>query len=697
MFVLYRTAVRRCRVALRVSVRGVDGVLVGLARPWRELGYYAREVFPVLQSGVRHDKRRVQSMTDELRYLRLLSEQFPTRRAAYTEVINLKAILNLPCGTEHFVSDIHGELEAFTHIHNNCSGVIRERVNTLFADKLDERTRADLCTLIYYPDEKLDLLRRSGELTPEWHYTTLVHLTNLARVLADGYTRSHVRKLLPDDYGYIIDELLHVSLGSSSAHHTYHEEIVRSIAQIGAGEDFICTMASLVKRLAVDRIHVVGDIFDRGPRADRILDELMAYGRVDVQWGNHDIAWMGAAAGSEVCMAQVVRTCVHYDTLDVLESSYGISLRELALFADATYAHEPGDKRVHRIEKAINVILFKLVEQAIARHPNWGMDDRCLLGAIDVEKGTVRIGDRDWPLSTTDFPTLDPAHPSELSEGERQVMDGLAAAFADSDRLHNQVRFLFERGSVYKVCNGRLLFHGCIPLDADGSFSAVVSNGRTYRGRAYLDYVDRVARRAWTIGDQRSLDWMWYLWCGSHSPLAGREMKTFERAYVADEAVWGEPQDSYFDLTRDVVVATRVLEEFGLSGPHAHIVNGHTPVHEVDGDTPVRADGKLLVIDGGFCAAYHKTTGIAGYTLIADARGLRLKAHRPFAGVKAALTGNVDIASAHEHVIEDTCDNPTRVIDTDDGARILERIADLEALLEAYRQGVLSERGERRR
>lgn len=628
----------------------------------------------------------------DLHYLRLLARQFPTASATYSEIINLQAILNLPCGTEHFVSDMHGELEAFTHIRNNCSGVIRERVNTLFSDTLDARTRADLCTLIYYPDEKLDMMRALGDLLPEWLYDVLGHLIYLARTLSDNYTRSHVRKMLPQDYGYIIDELLHVSLGRDSAHHTYHRRIVQSVVETGAAEDFIRSLATLIKRLAVDTLHVVGDVYDRGPRADRILDELMDYGNVDVQWGNHDIAWMGAAAGSEVCMAQVVRTCVHYDTLGVLESSYGVSLRELALFADATYEHEPGKERVHRIEKAINVILFKLIEQTIARHPNWGMQDRCLLGAIDLSSGTVRIDGRDWPLSTTDFPTLDPAHPAELTEGERKVMDGLVAAFADSDRLRRHVQFLYDHGSVYKVCNGRLLFHGCVPLDADGGFSSVISNGQARTGRAYLDYVERVARGAWHTHDQLALDWMWYLWCGAHSPLAGRVMKTFERAYVADPEAWNEPQDPYFDLTRDAEVARRVLSEFGLEGPHARIVNGHTPVHEVDGDTPVRADGHLLVIDGGFCQAYHKTTGIAGYTLIADARGLRLKAHRPFHGVTAAIMANDDIASAHETTIEDRSDAPLMVADTDTGMRIREEIAELEELLLAYRSGELAER-----
>ncbi|MDO4798101.1 MAG: fructose-1,6-bisphosphatase [Coriobacteriales bacterium] len=628
-------------------------------------------------------------MTDDMRYLRLLSHQFPTCQAAYTEIINLEAILNLPCGTEHVMSDIHGELEAFTHILNNCSGVIRERVNTQYGQTLNDRERAELCTLIYYPDEKLSLLRRAGRLSPEWYEKTLKNLTNLARTLSDNYTRSHVRKLLPEAYGYIIDELLHVSLGAHSAHHFYHENIVASIVATGAADDFIRSITRLIKRLAVAHLHVVGDIYDRGQRADRVLDELIELGNVDVQWGNHDIAWMGAAAGSEVCIAQVVRTCVHYNTLNVLESSYGISLRELALFADATYAHEPG---VHRIEKAINAILFKLMEQTIARHPNWQMQDRCLLGAIRPDEGVVRIGDRDWPLSTRDFPTLDLANPSQLSEGEQNVLDGLVSAFADSDRLRRHARFLFEHGSVYLVQNNRLMFHGCIPLDEQGNFAVVTSDGQQLSGRAYLDYVDRMARRAWATGDQLALDWMWYLWCGSHSPLAGRTMKTFERAYVADERTWAEPQDPYFDLARDQAVCQRILAEFGLTNSTARIINGHTPVHEVDGDTPVRAGGQLLVIDGGFCSAYHKTTGIAGYTLIADRNGLRLKAHRPFTSVHDALASNDDIASAHETVIEDRSHDPVCVANTDNGRRIQQRIDELSQLLEAYRSGTLPER-----
>ena len=632
-------------------------------------------------------------MSCDLKYLRLLSQQFPTCQSAYSEIINLEAILHLPCATEHFISDIHGELEAFTHILNNCSGVIRERVNVLYGDRLSDSERADLCTLIYYPEERIQMLRRRHMLDTEWYTRNLKNLLNLARTLSDNYTRSRVRKLLPEAYGYIIDELLHVSLGVDSAHHTYHERIVDSIIATGAADDFINSITRLIKLLAVTKLHVVGDIYDRGERADRVVDELIIYdhlhGSVDIQWGNHDAAWMGAAAGSEVCIAQVVRTSIHYGRLATLENSYGISLRELALFADATYQEE---QAISRLEKAANVILFKLMEQAIARHPSWGMESRCLLGAIDVERGVVTIEGREWPLVTCDFPTLDPEHPAELSEDERRVLDGLVAAFEDSDRLHDHVSFLYDNGSIYKVENDRLLFHGCVPLDERGGFFSVTSGGQQRSGKEYLDYVDQLARRAWTTGDLRALDWMWYLWCGYHSPLAGRAVKTFERAYVADPAAWKEVQDPYFDLVRDQEVCRRVLAEFGLVDEHARIINGHTPVHEIEGDTPIRAGGQQLVIDGGFCRAYHKTTGIAGYTLISDARSLRLKAHRPFTSVAEAITSNDDIASAHEEIIENRWDTPLTVADTDDGARIHGQIADLTELLHAYRSGLLKEK-----
>ena len=627
-------------------------------------------------------------LSDErMQYLQLLARQFPTRASAYTEIINLQAILQLPRGTEHFISDVHGELGAFVHILNNSSGVIRERVERVFEGRLDAREQADLCTLIYYPEEKLELERSRGEIAWEWYWNALMRLIELARTLSDCYTRSHVRKLMPEEYAYIIDELLHVSLGAQSAHHAYHKSILGAIIAAEATDDFICSLAALIKRLSVARLHVVGDVYDRGPRGDRIVDKLMTRGEVDVQWGNHDIAWMGAAAGSEVCAAAVVRICAHYGTLDVLESSYGVSLRELALFADETYADEDG---MTRLEKAANVILFKLMEQTIARHPNWEMEDRCLLGSLDLTAGTVRIGERDWTLRTRDFPTVDPREPSRLTEGEQRVMEGLMRAFADSDRLRRHAGFLFDHGSVYLVRNNNLLFHGCIPLNGDGTFAQIVSDGKTYGGRALLDYVERMARRAWATGDQRALDWMWYLSCGAHSPLAGRVTKTFERAYVVEREAWDEPQDPYFHLARNKDVCERILREFGCRGADSHIVNGHTPVREADGDTPVRADGRLLVIDGGFCQAYHKVTGIAGYTLISDEHGMRLKAHKAFQGIRAALLEDADIVPAHELTIFEA-PRPLRVCDTDTGDEIRRQISDLDDLLAAYNAGILGE------
>ena len=629
-------------------------------------------------------------MQSQLKYYQLLAEKYPTCQSVYTELINLEAYSCLPCATEHFMSDIHGELDAFTHILNNCSGVIRDLVNDMYADSMTDSERDEFCTLIYYPDAHLHTLRSKKRLTALWYDQNLKNLINLARCLADRYTSHHVRKMLPEDYGYIIDELLHVSLGKESAHHDYHERIVDSIIATGAADDFIRSVTHVIKRCAVTKLHIVGDVYDRGQRADRVMDELMMHGNVDIQWGNHDAAWMGAAAGSEVCMAQVVRTCIHYDSLSILESSYGISLRRLATFAASTYKKEPGTTRM---EKAINVIMFKLVEQAIQRHPNWGMQERCLLGNIKSDQGVVTIGGVDYPLKTCDFPTLDPEDPSRLSEGERHIMDGFVTAFAESDRLQRHVFFLYEKGSVYKVSNGRLLFHGCVPLNPDGTFTAVMSGGIKRSGKEYLDYVDRMARRAYLARDQRALDWMWYLWCGYHSPLAGRTMKTFERTYVSDKSLWDEPQDPYFDLIRDEEVCKRVLAEFGLTSDDSFIVNGHTPVHEKDGDSPVRANGHVFVIDGGFCRAYHKTTGIAGYTLIAEDKGVILKAHRPFTSVLDAINSNDDIASAHQEFVRDYHDKPRTVADTDKGKRILKQIDDLSELLFYYRSGAISERG----
>ncbi|MCI1934678.1 MAG: fructose-1,6-bisphosphatase [Atopobiaceae bacterium] len=634
----------------------------------------------------------LQQPTQELsfqqrKYLDLLSHQFPTVQSAFTEIINLEAILNLPMGTEHFMSDLHGEYQAFIHILNNCSGVIKEQVGRIFKGELDEQSQADLCTLIYYPKEKLQLVKQRGEASASWYRETLMCLVRLARVLSGNYTRSKVRKAMPVAYAYIIDELLHASAEGEANRHAYHVRIIESILDTGSGDDFIESLAALIKRLAVDHIHIVGDIYDRGPHADRILDHLMGYHSLDIQWGNHDIVWMGAAAGSALCIAAVVRTNVRYHTLDILESAYGISLRRLALFAENTYTTYDN---VTPLEKAISVILFKLEGQAALRHPDWHMtQDRLLLDKVDITHGIVPIGGKDRPLRTRDFPTLDPSCPWDLSEDERDIMEGLVHAFANSRRLHTHVSFLYEKGSIYLVHNGNLLFHGCIPLERDGSFSTVMCEGTPYSGRAYLDFCDRIARRAWQTGDQTSLDWMYYLWCGAHSPLSGRVVKTFERTFVEDESCWKEPEDPYYSLTNDPAVCAKILEEFGLDGHKGHIINGHIPVRTIDGESPIHAGGRLLVIDGGFCQAYHKKTGIAGYTLISSPRHLRIKAHRPFQSVAAALEDNCDIQSETD-VLERY--ETRHVSDTDNGAEIRDQIADLRALLAAYRSGALPER-----
>ncbi|MCH3947619.1 MAG: fructose-1,6-bisphosphatase [Olsenella sp.] len=624
----------------------------------------------------------------QLKYLELLSEKFPTTQAAFTEIINLEAILNLPKGTEHFVSDVHGEYEAFEHILNNCSGVIRERVEEVFNLELTASEQADLCTLVYYPSEKLRRLREEGAATSEWYAITLMRLVRLARRLSGSYTRSKVRKAMPVAYAYIIDELLHISPDEREARLAYHQRIIDTIIDTGSADDFICSLASLIKRLAVDHMHLVGDIFDRGPHADKICDRLMGYHSIDVEWGNHDIVWMGAASGSAACLAAVIRNNIHYESLSILESAYGVSLRELALFSEATYTQDDG---MTPMEKAISVILFKLEGQVIMRHPNWHMEDRLLLEHVDPARGILELNGETYEMRTSDFPTLDPAHPHELSEDERRVMDGLMDAVRSSDKLRSHIGFLYDHGSAYLVRNGNAIFHACVPMNEDGSFCAVRHQDRLLAGLEYYDYADRLARQAWHEHDQISLDWMWYLWCGRYSPLSGRVVKTFERTYLTDRSTWEEPRDPYFRLTEKPEVARRILTEFGADPVHGHIINGHTPVHAADGESPVKAGGLLVVIDGGFCQAYHKTTGIAGYTLISDPRGMRIKAHRPFGTIADVLDLNADIMSDDDRF--EIYPRPKTIGDTDTGTQIRGQVADLRVLLEAYRTGLLPERG----
>ncbi len=622
-----------------------------------------------------------------LKYLTLLSHQFPNQQAVFTEIINLQAILNLPKGTEHFMSDLHGEYEAFMHILNNCSGVVREHVDEIFGDELTSEQKGELCTLIYYPSEKIARVRAARLDSPSWYKENLNNLIQIARALSSRYTRSKVRKAIPHDYAYIIDELLHTHPDENNYRVRYHERIIDSILETASADDFIRSLAALIKRLAVDHLHLVGDVFDRGGGAAKIMDSLMEYHSLDIQWGNHDILWMGAAAGEPACIVSVLRNNLRYDNYEILENDYGISLRELVAFADRTYRENDGRSP---LIKAINVLLFKLEGQIIARHPEFDMEDRLLLDKIDVDRGAVSIAGTEHALNTRDFPTLDSAHPYRLTEDEQRIVDKLVYEFTSDDRLSRHVEFLYSHGSIYLARNGNLLFHGCVPMNEDGTFSSMNCMGTWRAGKDYLDFCDRIARKAWRDRNQEALDWMWYLWIGFKSPISGRVVKTFERSYIDDRSTWEEPMDPYFELTHDIYACDAIMREFGLMPGYGHIINGHTPVKTKKGEQPIRADGRLLVIDGGFCRAYHPKTGIAGYTLISSSRGMRLKAHEAFKSVEEALTRNADIQSETNRF--DIATRRLMVSDTDTGEVIRGQINDLRLLLDAYRNGTIAER-----
>ena len=626
-------------------------------------------------------------MNDE-RYLELLAEKYPTEQAVSREIINLTAILSLPKGTEHFMSDLHGEYEAFCHILNNCSGVIREKVDLLFGETLSDFDREEICTLIYYPVEKLELVRKEGKNNEEWYRATLGELIDIARLLSSKYTRSKVRKAMPKEYAYILDELIHVQKDEDDNQVVYHRNILVTLLELDNADEFIELLAGLIKRLAVDHLHIVGDIFDRGACADRIMDLLMQYHSLDIEWGNHDILWMGAAAGSKACIATVVRNNLKYNNTKILENSYGISLRNLALFAEKIY---PNEEPMKAALKAISVMLFKLEGQVILRNPDYNMTDKLLLHKVNVEKQTVEIDGTEYAIKEEAFPTVnfdsgDIEDVYQLSEEEEQVMEGLRMAFVNSIRLRQHIDFLYQKGSMYRIFNGNLLYHGCVPLDESGNLEGVAFGKKRYHGREYLDYAERIARRAWSKdARQKDRDFMWYLWCGRKSPLSGRNIKTFERTYVLDENTWFEQSNPYYKFYHEEKVCNMILHEFGLYSESSHIINGHTPVRTSKGEHPVRANGKLLVIDGGFCKSYHKTTGIAGYTLIFNSHGIRIKSHQPFQSVYAALTENKDIESKSELV--ETESERLMVRNTDNGKKIKEDIEGLKMLLRAYRSG----------
>ena len=620
-------------------------------------------------------------MKDRDIWIKLLKEKYPTKQAVCREIINLTAIINLPKGTEHFMSDIHGEYEAFLHIMNNCSGVIREKVRMLFSETLSVREQQEICTLIYYPREVMNRKRNLNELSEDWYRLMLNYLLELAKMVSSKYTRSKVRRALPKEFGDIIDELLHFMPDEDDNQIRYHRQILDTIIGIENSEEFIVALAELIKRLAVDHLHIVGDIFDRGGDADKILDLLMEYHSLDIEWGNHDILWMGAACGNEASIATVVKNNMKYNNIQILESGYGISLRSLVLFGEKTY---PELEVMEAAQKALSIILFKLEGQTILRHPEYNMQDRLLLDKIDYENKTVVSQQMTYAMKDTDFPTVDREHPYELTEGEQKVIQDLKFSFLNSHRLQKHVDFLFEKGCMYKRYNENLLYHGCIPLDEQGNFDGMEIDGNTYMGREYLDYAERMVRKV-RKGEagQDELDFMWYLWTGKKSPLCGRNIKTFERTFIQDKTAWKEPTDPYYKFYHTEKTCNMILREFGLFSPLSHIINGHTPVKTVEGEEPVRANGKLIVIDGGFSQAYHKTTGIAGYTLIYNSHGMRIKAHQPFESVEKVLEENKDIESTST-MFETEADR-IMVGDTDEGKEIKEEIQMLKKLLEVYR------------
>lgn len=620
-------------------------------------------------------------MRDRDIWMKLLKEKYPTKQAVCREIINLTAIINLPKGTEHFMSDIHGEYEAFLHIMNNCSGVIREKVRMLFSETLSVREQKEICTLIYYPREVMNRKRNLNELSEDWYRLMLNYLLEIAKTVSSKYTRSKVRKALPKEFGDIIDELLHFMPDEDDNQIRYHRQILDTIIGIENSEEFIVALAELIKHLAVDHLHIVGDIFDRGGDADKIMDLLMEYHSLDIEWGNHDILWMGAACGNEASIATVVKNNMKYNNIQILESGYGISLRSLVLFGEQAY---PELDIMEAAQKALSIILFKLEGQIILRHPEYNMEDRLLLDKIDYENKTIVSEQVTYAMKDTNFPTVDKEHPYELTEEEQKVIQDLKFSFLNSHRLQKHMDFLFEKGCMYKRYNENLLYHGCIPLDDQGNFDGIEIDRNIYMGKEYLDYAERVVRevRKGEAG-QDGLDFMWYLWTGKKSPLCGRNIKTFERTFIQDKTAWKEPTDPYYKFYHTEKTCNMILREFGLFSPLSHIINGHTPVKTVEGEEPVRANGKLIVIDGGFSQAYHKTTGIAGYTLIYNSHGMRIKAHQPFESVEKVLEENKDIESTST-MFETEADR-IMVGDTDEGKEIKEEIQMLKKLLEAYR------------
>lgn len=652
-------------------------------------------------------------MYDEktMKYLELLAQRYPTIASASTEIINLEAILNLPKGTEHVLSDLHGEADRFLHILKNGSGAIKIKIEEEFGPSLSMRDKKQLATLIYYPEAKLELIEKDEEDIADWYRITLHRLIRMCKRASSKYTRSKVRKALPADFAYIIEELLHEREDFPDKE-DYYNEIIATIIRINRAREFIIALCQLIQRLVIDHLHIVGDIYDRGPKAVAIMDKLMDYHSVDIQWGNHDILWMGAASGHPACIANVIRICARYGNLDTLEDDYGINLVPLVTFASNTYKldrcelfgvkqrqNEVSQLDVElekKMHKAISVIQFKLEGQVILRRPDFKMEKRLMLDKIDYEKGSIHIDGKDYLLKDSYFPTIDANHPYDLSADEKELMDRLIKAFINCEKLQKHARFLFSAGSLYLRYNNNLYFHGCIPFNEDGTFRSVELRGKSYKGKALYDFLEAYARKGYYMTncpEQRTYgqDIMWYIWSSENSPVYGKaKMATFERYLISDAALQEEKKDFYYKLIEKEEICDKIIKEFGLDPQTAHVINGHMPVRSRAGENPVKGGGKLMIIDGGFSKAYQPTTGIAGYTLVYNSYGLRLVTHEPFESFEKSIADETDIRSDFTMVKE--FEHRQKVADTDAGKTMRESIRDLELLLEAYRQGIIRER-----
>lgn len=654
------------------------------------------------------------NIEEDMRYLQLLSQSFPTVAEASTEIINLQAILNLPKGTEHFLADIHGEYEAFIHVLKNASGNIKRKVNELFGNTLRESEKRELCTLIYYPAQKLELVKHNETDIDDWYHITLHQLVAVCRDVSSKYTRSKVRKSLPADFSYIIQELLHEHTEDHDKT-AYVNVIVDTIISTGRADDFIIAIANVIQRLAIDSLHILGDIFDRGPGAHIIMDTMRKYHSWDMQWGNHDILWMGAAAGNDACICNVIRLSLRYGNLPTLEEGYGINLVPLATFAMETYENDPCtefipktsggasqlDEKTLRLtaqmHKAIAVIQFKVESQIIAKHPEWKMNDRCLFEHVDYQNGTIDLQGKTYKMSSCSFPTINPAAPSELSPEEKVLIGKLHHSFSVCEKLHKHIRVMLQHGCMYGIYNNNLLFHASCPLNEDGSLKEVeIYPGKKYSGRALMHHTGMQIRTAFqqdSVPEERdyAIDYFLYLWCGPDSPLFDKsKMATFERYFIADKETHVEEKGYYFKLRDNEEVIDHILDAFGVVGSNRHIINGHVPVRTLKGENPIKANGKLMVIDGGFSKAYHNETGIAGYTLVYHSRGFQLVQHEPFTSAEDAIQRGTDIKSTTQ--IVEMSNRRMLVADTDIGVELRKQIEDLEELLYAYRHGYIKEK-----